>query len=30
MNIPRPSLAVYLMANEDAPALAEVGELLRL
>ncbi|MGI9187460.1 MAG: tryptophan synthase subunit alpha [Gaiellales bacterium] len=25
MNIPRPSLAVYLMANEDAPALAEAA-----
>lgn len=25
MNIPRPSLAVYLMATEDAPALAEAA-----
>ena len=25
MNIPRPSLAVYLMANEEAPALAEAA-----
>jgi len=25
VNIPRPSLAVYLMANEDAPALAEAA-----